>query len=103
MKAIIEGLRYDTEKATEVASANSGHHSQDPVWWEETLYKTRKGNWFLHGEGGARSKYGETSGQYCNPGSRILPLTDEDAFEWMERHGEVDALETLMGEEIEDA
>jgi hypothetical protein len=43
MKRIIEGVAYDTDTATEIASGNHGHELSDAHW---TLYKTRHGAFF---------------------------------------------------------
>ena len=63
MKAIIDGLRYDTATATKLAEASSPLSRTDFGWWEETLYRTpRSGRYFLAGEGHARSHYARNLG-----------------------------------------
>lgn len=56
MKAIIEGKRYNTETATEIAYYSWGSYS-DFEHVEETLYRTENGAWFLVGGGGPKSTY----------------------------------------------
>ena len=40
MKRIIEGKRYDTEKAEVLATAGSNLGRRDLGWWSEALYRT---------------------------------------------------------------
>jgi hypothetical protein len=104
MKAIIDGKRYNTEKATEVASHSEGYAS-DHCHFEEALYVTSKGTWFLAGEGGAMSHYSVSTGDgnTRGGGAHIRPLTATEAREWLEQHDEVDALEKHFGDQLEDA
>lgn len=85
MKAIIDWKRYDTDTAGVVAEWDNGRSSRDFHYYVETLYKTRNGNWFLHGKGGALSKYAESGGCHntFEPGEGIFPLTEKEAATWM--------------------
>jgi hypothetical protein len=77
MKKIINGKRYDTETATEIASAWNGCSRTDFKFLLETLYTTDSGAWFLAAEGGAMTKYAKIlEGGRARTGDRdILPLT----------------------------
>ena len=103
MRAVIEGRRYNTETATEVASIESGHNPSELDYFTEALYHTARGNWFLAGWGNTRSPYstGAASTRAC--GERVTVLGPAEAQEWLEEHGKVDALEAYFGELIEDA
>jgi hypothetical protein len=84
MKQVIDGIRYDTEKAVPVArvSGNSG----TPHWFSGTLYITpRSRRWFMSGDGGPYSPFGQSVGwgAYAS-GSGIAPLTPERAREILE-------------------
>ena len=58
MKAIIEGKRYDTDKAVLVGEASSDFSRSYFGWWEAGLYKTpRSGAFFLAGAGGAMTRW----------------------------------------------
>lgn len=93
MKAIIKGKRYDTETATEIASDGYGY-SGDFRYWHETLYKTKSGAWFTAGKGGPMSRYARSTGQNSwSGGSAIVPMSAEEAREWLETAKEVDAIE----------
>ncbi len=103
MKQIIDGKRYDTEKAKEVASYSYGNRT-DFHGIEETLYRTDKGTWFLHGWGGAATKYATDLGNGSSgDGEDIQPMTPVQAMRWLERFGKADALEEYFADEIEDA
>lgn len=103
MKKIINGLRYDTEKAIEVGSASHSYPS-DFSHWEATLYKTpRSGRYFLAGEGGAMSMFASRIDQNSwGGGSGIRPLTREEALEWAEGNLSTEEIEDGFGE-IEEA
>lgn len=56
MKKIICKKEYNTETAKEVKKVTVGCYG-DPAGYEETLYVTETGNYFLYVNGGADSKY----------------------------------------------
>ena len=56
MKKIICGVEYDTELSTVVKKVTNGYYG-DPAGYEETLYVTEDGKYFLYTNGGAESKY----------------------------------------------
>lgn len=58
MKKTINKKVYNTDTAT-VVKTNTVSYFGDPAGYEETLYKTRKGDFFVYGVGGAESKYPE--------------------------------------------
>jgi len=105
MKAIITGIRYDTEKATEIGGYSNGLSYSDFSHWEATLYTTpRSGRYFLSGSGGPMSRYSETIGQNeWSGGSRIDPLTKEQAFEWAQECLDPDTVERHFSDMVEDA
>ncbi len=105
MKMIIDGNRYDTKAAEELASWWNGLGSNDFHHCAETLYRTKSGAFFLHGFGGALSKYGESTegGRSQCSGSQIMPLTPDEAFEWLQQHNEVNVAERLFPHNIKDA
>ena len=103
MKRIIAGKRYDTETSTEIAEWSNGHFRSDFHYCAEALYKTRRGAWFIAGEGGPLSKYSERVGSMCSGGEGLTPLTPDEARQWLERHDFVDELEECFGEQIEEA
>ena len=56
MKKIICKVEYDTENAAVVKKLTEGCFG-DPTGYEETLYVTEDGKYFLYTFGGAESKY----------------------------------------------
>lgn len=85
MKKVIRGRLYDTETAIRVGAIDGGGESRtDFHFWEETLYKKRTGEYFLHCYGGALSKYGVWHGRQGESGERIKPLSYTEAQEWAE-------------------
>ena len=49
MKKVIRGRVYDTETAQEIGSTcGGGENRTDFHYWEETLYKKKTGEYFLH-------------------------------------------------------
>ncbi len=58
MKKTIARKVYNTDTAKEI-KRNSFSFFGDPAGYEEVLYKTVKGDFFVYGIGGAESKYSE--------------------------------------------
>lgn len=107
MKAIINGRRYDTDKAILVGTAGSdGNISvNDFSYWEAGLYKTpRSGVFFLAGEGGAMTRWATPIGNNGRSGgSGIIPLDRDEALEWAERYLPSDVIEQHFAADIQDA
>lgn len=85
MKSIIDGKKYDTETARQIADYSNGLGTSDFRHVEETLYRTEKGTFFLAGSGGAMTKYAEGNGNTTWGSSKIIPITDDEALQWMEQ------------------
>jgi len=102
MKKIINGKSYNTDTAEIIASFENGLGSRDFRNYSEELYKTKKGNYFLAGEGGAMTKYSRPVGNMTDGGSDIFVLSKTEAIEWLERHGETEALEKYFADDIEE-
>lgn len=106
MKAIIEGLRFDTETATLIGEASYNGSRTDFSWWEETLYRTpRSGKFFTVGSGGPRSNYARSEGQGSWTGQRNVfrVLSPEQALAWAERHLTAEEVERHFGDRVTDA
>ena len=104
MKAIIEGKRYNTETAEWIASYHNGCTHSDFNYLSEDLYRTPRGNWFLAGEGGPMTTYARHIGNGNKSGSeKIIPFTEDDVIEWLERHDEHEVLEQYFPDYIQDA
>jgi hypothetical protein len=109
MKKIIDGMRYDTDKAVKIGDANNLWKGCDSVtdfrFWAAALYRTpRSGRYFLSGKGGAMSLFSQSVGQNSwTGGSGLIPLTEGEAYQWAEQHLEADALEQYFPDRIQDA
>ena len=86
MKRVINGLTYNTDTAEEIGQDDNGLGTSDFRFYDETLYKTKKGRFFLAGEGGALTKWAEAYGDMSGFGSGIIALDKKDALEWCESH-----------------
>ena len=103
MKKIINGKVYDTNTAKELGSYGNGGTWRDFSHWEETLYRKKTGEYFLHGEGGPMTRYAEAQGQnQWSGGSRIMPMTYQEATQWAEEHLSADEYEEIFGAVVED-
>ena len=96
MKKIIDGRKYDTDTAKTIDSySNECTNSSN---FCETLYQKHTKEFFLYGHGGPMSKYAEHCGQGWTGGESILPLSLDEAKEWVETNSSVKIYETLFGE-----
>ena len=73
MKKVICKIEYDTEASELIRKKVSGEFG-DPKGYEETLYKTQDGKFFLYVNGGAESPYAEES---------IKRMSAAKAEEWL--------------------
>jgi hypothetical protein len=107
MKKIINGLRYDTANAIEIGAYDHGSYpgSGDFSHWSATLYKTpRSGRFFLHGKGGAMTMFAQDlPDRTRSGGTRLIPMTREEALEWAEQYLDADEIEEHFKDSIEDA
>lgn len=105
MKAIINGLRYDTEKAILIGRASRGY-GNDFSRWSAGLYKTpRSGRFFLAGSGGPMSRWARSTGNGNErSGSEgIFAMERNEALEWAEQYLDADEIEAGFGDDITDA
>lgn len=98
MKKIINGKKYDTETATEICENEPIPNRTNFYWYREVLYKKKNGEFFIYGNGGPASKYCESGRNWACTGSKILPLSEQDAKYFVERFGTVEIYEALFGE-----
>lgn len=99
MKKIINNRRYDTDTAKEIGKWDNGLPGGDFDYVSEHLYQKRTGEFFLHGDGGARSWCATTTDDgWQSGGEAIRPLTEEEAREWCERRLDAEAYEAIWGE-----
>ena len=103
MKKVINGKVYDSDKARALGEYAPNPYRSDFHYFCETLYRKKTGEFFLHGEGNAASKYALSCGQneWCG-GEKIIPLTYADAQAWAEEHLDGDEYIAIFGEPEED-
>lgn len=77
MKKIICKVEYDTEASQLIAKFVSGEFG-DPAGYEESLYVTEGGKYFLYVNGGEESLYTEEA---------IKRMSAAKAEEWKAAHG----------------
>jgi hypothetical protein len=103
MIKIIDGKRYNCDTATELGHYWNGLSNSDFRHLSETLYVTKKGNYFLYGSGGAMTKYSKSCGNASCGGKDIVPLTKKEAFEWCCNYSTAEQTEKLFPDMIDDA
>ncbi|MTI67130.1 MAG: hypothetical protein FH753_11115 [Firmicutes bacterium] len=103
MKKVINRKVYNTETAELIAEYWNGLGVSDFRYLSEDLYRTKKGAYFLHGSGGPMTKYSESSGNSTWGIETIIPLTDQEAYEWLEEHDESEVIEKYFGNMLEEA
>lgn len=76
MKKVICKVEYDTDKSTLVKKVTFGNFG-DVDGYEESLYVTEKGSYFLYVNGGSESVY---------PKEDIKRIAKDKAQAWVEAH-----------------
>ena len=102
MRKTIHNRLYDTTTATEIAQHSAQVPITDVMYFCETLYRKRTGEYFIHGEGGALSRYASRDYDGMTWGEDILPLSYDTAREWAERYMDVDGYQAEFGTVAED-
>lgn len=98
MKRIIDGKIFNTETADPIESYSNGLSYRDFRNMSETLYRKKNGEFFLCGEGGPMTKYRERCCDMWSGGKNIIPITKDEAREWLERYSDVDTYIEVFGE-----
>lgn len=94
MKKVINGKVYNTETAEEVHAWDNGLGYSDFRNCSETLYVTKKGNFFLEGEGGPMTRWATSygGGNSYGSGSGLKEMSMDEVIEWLENHDGDDVL-----------
>ena len=86
MKAIINGILFNTATA-KLLGGNGYGYPGDFRYWYEALYRKANGEYFLHGMGGALSRYGISTGTNEVSGNEtIIPMSYKEARAWAEEN-----------------
>ncbi len=104
-KRVINRTVYNTETAELIHEWWNGYGTSDFKHMSEDLYKTKKGNFFLLGSGGAMTKYSVDCGNGSTGGSsnNVIPISKEGAIDWLESHDGSEKILELFPDELEDA
>jgi hypothetical protein len=102
MKKVIEGKLYDTSTAERLGCYCKGRDGNDFNWFQEILYRTKSGRYFLYGEGGPLTHYASRNGNNWGFGERIMPIDRETAQVWAEKSLDGDEYQAIFGEITED-
>lgn len=104
MKSVINGKRYDTETALLIGKESANCSRSDFSYWEAELYRTkRSGAYFLAGYGGPMTQFGQSVDGGRTSGSKIIPMSEDEAYQWVERYLSSEKLEEHFHHKIEDA
>jgi hypothetical protein len=103
MKRIIKNKLYDTEKSVLVSEFWNGLSHSDFRNLSEDLYRSSKGNWFIHGSGGPMSKYATTCGNQTSGNEVIILLSDDEAYEFLVKHNDLSAINKYFSERVDEA
>lgn len=103
MQKIINKKMYNTETAMEIADIWNGLSRSDFRHKLETLYLTKNGEWFIHGDGGAMTKYSRFYGGANHRGEDITPFTPAEAYKWLESNSKTEVILNYFSNEIDEA
>ena len=77
MKRIIAGIEYDTDLSEFISKRTDGSIG-DESGFEECLFRTAEGKYFLYANGGKKSKY---------PKESIRRISSKAAEQWLKENG----------------
>lgn len=104
MKKIINGKLYNTETAKKCGEHEPNPYRSDFSWYCESLYQKKTGEFFLHGDGNAASKYSKSCGLNEWSGTEVIkPMTYEEAQKWAEKHLDGDEYIRIFGDPEENS
>lgn len=99
---VVDGLRYDTEKAVEICSFSSSESVNDFRYERTTLFQTKHGRFFLAGYGGALSRWCRPEGNNgTTSGEGLEPVSVAEAQHFAEEHADADTVAQYF--EVDDA
>lgn len=98
MNKIINGKRYDTDKAELVFVSDNGLLAGDLDYYCETLYRKRTGEFFIHMDGGPRSVCARPDGTGIVGGEYIRPISYDEARLWAEGSMTADGYDKWFGD-----
>ena len=108
MEKIIDGRRYDTDKADLIFDWDNGRPESDFGWRIKRLYRSKHGAWFFVHRGGPSSDMAIPCGDNGRTGSSNLEaVSDDDAYRFLEAHSDdtdaARAIEQYFADRVVDA
>ena len=103
MIKIIDGKRYNTDTAEEIFKWTNGKFGNFE-YREKTLFRTKKGNWFIYHYGGPLTDMAiPAEFNSWSSSEDIEPISDEDAYDFLEKYNGYKAIEIYFPNQIEEA
>ena len=93
MKRVIDGKVYNTDTATKIGNYSNGYSCNDFNYLDQTLYLSKKGQFFLVGYGGANTIYAESYGDMRGEGSTLRLWNKQEALSWASQHLDTEVIE----------
>lgn len=95
MKKILNGKMYNTDTAKLCSDYSNDRSDFGHVY--EKLYRKKTGEFFLYGIGGPMTRYAVQCGNTTTGSEQIIPYTEKQAKEWMEKYASVEEYESVFG------
>lgn len=93
MKAVIDGLLYDTDTATEICDISNGYSTNDFEYRSGKLCKTPNGRYFAVGSGGPNSMFAvQVGNSRMGSTGRIVALDIHAARALAERYASINTI-----------
>lgn len=108
MIKVIDGKRYNTDTAEQVFWHSNGAMRNDFKFREKTLYRTKGNAWFIEHTGGPMSDMAtRLGGGSIGWGEEIEPVSDDDAYGFLEAHSDdaaaMGAIDKYFADRVQDA
>ena len=100
MKKIIKGKIYNTETAEKLFNVDNGLGHRDFNFYDFDVYKTKRGAYFIAGEGGPMTQFSIPVGNMFRGGSKLIPITIEEAMNYAESNISADKMEEIFKDNI---
>ncbi|WP_036688679.1 hypothetical protein [Paucisalibacillus globulus] len=101
MKKVINKKVYDTEESTLIAEYSNGLSNSDFSHVYEDLYVTKKGQFFLHAQGGPLTIYSESNNNSTWGIETIILMDSLQVITWLELRNKTNEIEHYFPELIE--
>ncbi|WP_400244970.1 hypothetical protein AB3U99_01210 [Niallia sp. JL1B1071] len=103
MIKIIDGKRYNTDTAEEICDWTNGKFGKFE-YREKTMFRTKKGNWFIYHYGGPMTDMAISAGMNSWSSSEdIEPVTEKQALDFLEKYNGYKAIEKYFPNQLQDA